>query len=975
MTDLEDYLRFVYPWDGEDVGSLKMIGELFTGRDGKPAWFNHGQKSFEEYRDLIRRQVASGKQVYTALATYRETNNGERTYVGSYKAKRSRANVEKMKCVVLDVDVKANAYPDVFSAVKAVRDFAQRSNLPDPSMVISSGGGLHIYWCFTEAVPAAHRWFPLAQALVNAARTAGLIFDTQCTTDYARVLRPPESFNHKFSPHRPVTLLFKSQLYDIATLEQALHTFMGPRLVASGGSVVAPVAVGGLNQALSQGVQTAPPIDMFALADAGCGVFADAIDNHGAGHSEPLWSSLLMMATFDIDPRNTAHDISDGYAGYDPAATDAKLDAKLQARAQNPGLGWVTCKTFSALHGACQTCPFRHFINEGKSPAHIPAPLQQPKAPDLPSGYFRHPDRPGLVMHMRPMGTGKKRYEEFKPVCAYPLRDGFVDTSDGALVFTATVENVDRYVRLPNVSSVTARDAMSALASYRMVINPDDHNWTQRFLVAWTHHLQQINAARIKPLSLGWNDGEEFTYNDQTYGKTGAKRAFVSQHDLNAPFKPKGELKVWREAMTILNDMKNPALDCVGAAAFAGPLVAFTGEQSLLLSAIGETGGGKTTAAKISQATWGHPINAMSGVNDTEISTINRISHAPNMPFIWDELKTQRNFDRFTETVFNLTQGRDRYRMTSDIKIRNPGRINTLMVCCANDSVADQLTRATKSNAAGAIRCFEIHVAKTPSTMEPNAIARKVAELNVNYGLAGEVYAKHIGEHHDRLKKEVGDYITAVRKTLGGDRDERFWHAIIAVLLLGATEANKLGLANFDIAMMWAFLAKSMQNVRLQRGGNLMDLDTAEGCEELIGTLVSSTMGTSLLLTDKIHDASAGRPNPGSVVLLETNPRLQDPWIQYAGQTGKMRIVATKFNDWLKAHQISERAARDGLVKFMKADMSVRGSIGAGTKLFGGLAARLRCIDLVLPDHLRASLPVHAPSPGSSTPTGSPGST
>jgi hypothetical protein len=464
----------------------------------------------------------------------------------------------------------------------------------------------------------------------------------------------------------------------------------------------------------------------------------------------------------------------------------------------------------------------------------------------------------------------------------------------------------------------------------------------------------------------------EFTYDGKTYG-TSTKAAFSSGNALGDSFKPRGELKVWREAMTILNDMHNPALDCIGASAFAGPLVAFTGEQSLLFSVVGPTGGGKTTAAKISQATWGHPVDAMDGVNDTEMSTINRISNAPNLPFIWDELKTQKNFDRFTETVFNLTQGRDKYRLTSDAKLRDPGRINTMMICCANDSVADQLTRATKSSAAGAIRCFEVDVIKTPSTLEPSAIARKVTELNTNFGLAGEIYAEHLGKEAKRLDVEVGKMVAAIRKTFNGDRDERFWHATIAVLLTGAIEANKLGLANFDIDAMWKFLAAAVTGVRSKRSSNLIDLTTPQGCEELISALFRSTMGYSLLITDKML-TGAGRPAPGSIAPMGDISRLREPWIHYAAATGELRIINDDFGEWLKERHISEREARHALQKFMGADVSSQNTFGAGVAMFAGASLRVRCTNLVLPQHLRVDPPSSSPTPGSAAPTAAPSS-
>lgn len=88
-----------------------------------------------------------------------------------------------------------------------------------PTMVVASGtpGHLQIYWLLDRSYPieevesANHR---LAVALAG---------DTGCA-DGARILRPPETFNHKHDPPRPVTLLlYRSEpRHELASLTEGL---------------------------------------------------------------------------------------------------------------------------------------------------------------------------------------------------------------------------------------------------------------------------------------------------------------------------------------------------------------------------------------------------------------------------------------------------------------------------------------------------------------------------------------------------------------------------------------------------------------------------------------------------------------------------------------------------------------------------------------------------------------------------------
>ena len=70
-------------------------------------------------------------------------------------------------------------------------------------------------------------WFPLASALAEATRQHGLLCDTQCTVDAARILRVPGTLNHKTNPPNPTSLISLGVRHDNDTIDQILEPYKG----------------------------------------------------------------------------------------------------------------------------------------------------------------------------------------------------------------------------------------------------------------------------------------------------------------------------------------------------------------------------------------------------------------------------------------------------------------------------------------------------------------------------------------------------------------------------------------------------------------------------------------------------------------------------------------------------------------------------------------------------------------------------
>ena len=126
------------------------------------------------------------------------------------------------KSIFVDIDVDANDPKKYATQAEAWQEFTtlrKKLNLPPPSAVVDSGGGLQVYWISkTPLLP--HEWTPYAQGLKDLLLANNFKFDPTCTADIARVMRMPGTYNAKYSPAPIAQLLTATvKLYDFAALD------------------------------------------------------------------------------------------------------------------------------------------------------------------------------------------------------------------------------------------------------------------------------------------------------------------------------------------------------------------------------------------------------------------------------------------------------------------------------------------------------------------------------------------------------------------------------------------------------------------------------------------------------------------------------------------------------------------------------------------------------------------------------------
>jgi hypothetical protein len=179
-------------------------------------------KSFTEPYEGVQEAARThrwGKDVYFAVASFREAQRPDPARgEGKTRSWRKQENVAALKSLYLDVDFKAYDSPE--DTINAVAEFLSNSKIQKPTIIVRTGGGLHLYWTFPHAIPLVE-WQPLANGLAGLAENFGLRADLQCTIDSARILRVPETLNHKYDPPRLVEVMAE-RAHDIDMAEMGM---------------------------------------------------------------------------------------------------------------------------------------------------------------------------------------------------------------------------------------------------------------------------------------------------------------------------------------------------------------------------------------------------------------------------------------------------------------------------------------------------------------------------------------------------------------------------------------------------------------------------------------------------------------------------------------------------------------------------------------------------------------------------------
>jgi len=963
------YLARVLPWPQQGEAAFINVHWTFKSEKfDKPGWSGRAVTTVDDAIKAIQfaQKSKDTLDIYVCQSSQREAQ--EKTTAKKFKYLkpiRLQENAVALKSIFLDLDVKplvpgqvVKGYATMAEAVAALGTFISAAGLPKPTMIVSSGGGLHVYWSVARALTPAE-WFALASALRHAGETLGLKFDEAVTTDAARVLRVPDTFNRKQDLARPVRIAGTPLDFDysVEKIETALAPYKTGAvfLVQRAGALSFEVPATSAPRAplkgisdLAAGVETAMPAsEVKACLDAipntkvdwnfwntiGMRVYA-ATEGADYGLAEwEAWSATNPAAGAADNCQSrweTLHTSPPTRTGAGALINEVRAitgDPAWQARGTPPAPG-PTVTGFGVAAPA------------GSAP--IVAPVSLAISHDLPSGYTRTATGQVMLLGINEDGTSS-----MTPISDYPLTDAWLQRDPWILHFNTATERGKRQQIALSLESVATNEMRKFLQSQGFMLRVNA-KLASEFFVAWIQKLQESKDT-VSSSPFGWSTKggkiEGFVYGGSLFTPKGDHPAANPDPVTARQYAPTGDVQPWMDACDLITLQGRPDLTAILASSFGAPLVRFTGQSGLLMSTYSqESGIGKSTALKVAQAVWGDPIKAVQALSDTQNSVINKIGEIRSLPLYWDELKTEDDTKRFVEMAFRLSLGKEKARMTQAIKQRDPGTWQTILVSASNDSLLDFIIGRTSTTTAGLFRVFELEIKPGEKhQIDPSDAQRTISQLHDNFGVAGLQYAKFLGANWARVDQEVGEFAKQLGAETKTTPDERFWVALVTCVCMGARYANELGLSDFDEPALREFMLATLQKMRHQRMSQPVDMRVAMNVSNMLAQFLNAMRSRHMIFTNRIH-ITAGKPAAGTIKVVGDVGRLDGVYVHVGVDDKLLRISSTFLSQWLKEKELSRHIFKDALEKELGCK-TVNGRIGSGT-VYAGATEYLLQIDL-----------------------------
>lgn len=929
---LAQFLGRVLAWSATDPPDSYVNIHGFTPKDavaGRQFPRKGGGRAFGsmlEYQQLTQflwMLDRDGDEVFFCIST-RSAHKGVDKQ-GNKKATRAKAlnRPVRLKAFVLDLDVKPKGYPSQRAALAAVLPFLDGFGIR-PGPIVDTGVGLHVYVTLDQPITPA-QWQPLANALIEATRQAGVKFDVAVTRDDDRILRLPTSFNRK-DPANPKLCRILTLGHDtaLADLEKALAPYSGISR-----SVNEPRTNGHAKLDLSflpprPPITRGPDVDrlraererMRVVTSPGllleeCPVTADSLWRGGDGDREPLWFELAKLCHYVEEGREFFHELSAKDERYDEDQTDEKFDI---AEPQ----GWPACATIGAAseeaERICRACP--HY-GEGKSPLHFatrgdpPGEAQSGQVNGHVNGHalsagFLTADMPG-----RPIWLPEK----------YRYENHYILTPEGQRCFSAPILNIrPRYdhdgtgyamsiefttlrgthdTDDTNTFSVSASVLASrvktaeAMGKYGLFPNPlqKDHD-------TMTDIMTQVRDRRLMVTRerTGWNDeSTEFYFGGKVYTKEGPRPGSPSREPY---LEPAGNLDEWKVYANHYVGRGLVEMETIMATGYTGPLVPFSGVDGVFLYVwSGRSGRGKSAACAVACSVSCDP-NAVVKSNTLKAG-LKRIVTFNNIPVFFDELvldDPEQN-RALGQTIKNTVAGSDmlRLRRMGDAEQETRHSRNQV-VACGNRRVTE-VTRAVETNSQAArVVEFEISDALVKAGFSQAEVPRVKHGLEHNYGVAMDVYIDHVARHREQIAEAITLTMAWLEGRLKLRGDVRFWIAQMAVIIVAAKLAKLLGLQQFDVSAIQKFLCDWCRRRHADVYGTDNDADTVEFHMQRIRDFYNDNMRTRLLTP---HMARPGQRKEKALnweQLVGVGPN--ELSIRIAVEDKRMFLSARKFKNW-----------------------------------------------------------------------------
>lgn len=934
MTPLE-FLAVVLPSPG--VG-LYCTAELSTKKK------EHVYvQTIEEIDAPVQGWLKKKHDIYYALSVFEEADS------------RTADNAKAIRALFIDMD----NYESTDAAQQTLATFMVEVGMDvlGRPWIVSSGGGLHVYWPFHEHVDIA-TWKPVAENLKRLCKQQGMTIDMTVTADASRVLRIPGTMNFKkvYPEPRPVEIIQEGDIFDFDALAECIRN-----------KLVAPVAAAPINNVINlpgarpAATQNATAVKLFENSqtkfktiwlstqrDDGCKQLAYYVEHADEDGMEPLWRGLLSIAQKCSDGEKAAVWLSKMH----PYDTD-RMNQKLREIK-----GPYPCIKFDSENpGVCTNCKYWGRITNplalGRETAldlsektvelpvetasEVAAPVQAIKRPPPPKG-FAYGAKGGVYIEKeieQADGTKVKKQSMILPYDLFVVNILNTHSEHTAHLLAMRPEGPTA-VTLPVKSAVSKDETVKALANQNIMAafgSGNDKNLFD-YIRACVEEASTNKRAIVVPDHYGWQPDGSYVYAGRifTKGKPPVKVPMPGLENIVQTTEPCGTLEAWRIFVNMLiakRMYKHLAVMLAGAGA---PLMRYTGLFGITYHcASTESGTGKSLALEAAASVWGHPSRYRTNKSTSDVAMQQRLGLLHCHPLISDELtsKNRKDFEWIPGFLLDMTEGKGKERMESGA---NKERLNlstwmTNALLSSNTHIVDYLTGGRKHASEGELRRLLEFVLEDELSWTPEEV-EVIKSLQKNFGVAGFKTVQYLVDHEEILRPLTTQVVQRMYNECNATNDERFWMAGIgAGMAMGVIWSDKhAGIVNLPLAQILEAFKEVVNYMRraMQVGYRSAEDVLSSYIGENYGKFVVIRKSNGSLMAElggsQEIDQSITRTSVAGRVERDVTPGYVDFYIEE--QMIKAYCAAMSFGYAAFCKKLA--AVQNVTVEFMKKDMTAK---------------------------------------------------
>jgi len=750
-----------------------------------------------------------------------------------------------LRSFFVDLDVgQEKEYSSKEEAIASLDNFVDSNELPPP-VVVDSGTGAHAYWFFNENIPAGE-WKIYATKFKDFCLSNNLKIDPVVTADVSRILRCPDTFNHKTSIAIPTKIIRWSDFTSdfnvwkgfLGEVEIPLEDIVKREKITDLGRKMS-----GHNNYSSEFAKIATK-SLDEDSNEGCLQMRHIINNRTA-LPEPLWYAGLSIAQHCIDRNEAIHLLSQDYEGYNKEATENKAN-QTQDKPQS-------CATFNTINsGVCDECT--HFnkitnpLSLGKtfvalpttdSPIHneivsveggvsqITTTLQ-----GLPEelGEFKQGVNGGVIYKEKPIFDENGDLVEGKEhlVTTYNLyalrRVLSGDDGECLLIKYDPPHDEPKEFYLPFSDLYESAAFRKSMAHNGVLYDPLSNQWKyiMKYLVKWGEYLQAKGAADIMRTQMGWtSDYSAFVIGALEIDKEGKEHESPTSplcRNVATHLKRSGSYEVWQESANKLNAEGLEIHAFTMLAGFGSTLMSHTATSGITICLTGDTGAGKTAALFSALSIWGDPdLLSTTQQTTTDNAMVGRYLALHNIPFGLDEVG---NVDGkvLSNLIHKISHGKAKLRMQASINAERATEFSAALVAMftSNHSLYDKLSILKKDPNGEVARLIEIHIRKAKLFVDNPTEARKLFNpFNKNFGWAGPVFIKQVMQHSNGdIENKINVWVDRFKKDFGDNTAFRFYENLVAVTMVAGEFAAEADIVHIDLDRIYKRIITEMIDIR-----------------------------------------------------------------------------------------------------------------------------------------------------------------